>query len=228
MSSIRCIAFDLDDTFWDCKSVIDHAEQQLYQWLEAHHPIITQRYTSQELVSARGKFMRKRPELHHDLGKLRILWLEELAGSFDLNTDWVNTAFEHFLQARNQVELFPNVETALQQLSKQYKLGVITNGNAEIDRVGLSHLFDFSHSSAAAGVAKPEPLIFQQALTMAEAKPHEMVYVGDDPEKDIIGANHAGLRTIWFNPSHREWREAVKPDAVMTNFSEIDRLLQSL
>lgn len=228
MSSIRCVAFDLDDTFWDCKTVIEHAEQQLYRWLQQHHPVITEQYTLTELVSARGDFMRQHPELHHDLGKLRILWLERLAEEFKLQTDWVNAAFEHFLRARNQVELFPGVREALTQLQAHYKLGVITNGNAEIQRVGLGECFMFAHSSAAAGVAKPDPLIFQQALEMAGVEPHQMVYVGDDPEKDIIGANQAGLRTIWFNPAQQKWHRPVKPDGIMTNFSEIVRLVQSL
>ena len=63
---------------------------------------------------------------------------------------------------------------------------------------------------------------------MAGIEAEEMVYVGDDPEKDIIGANHVGLRTIWFNPAHREWSAAVKPDAIMTNFHEIVTIVQSL
>ena len=63
---------------------------------------------------------------------------------------------------------------------------------------------------------------------MAGLEPHEIVYVGDDPEKDIIGADRVGLRTIWFNPSQREREEGVNPDAIMTNFDEIVRLVQSL
>ena len=225
---IRCVAFDLDDTLWDCKSVIDHAEQQLYHWLNEHQPIITERYTLTELVSARASYMKKHPELHHDLGKLRIRWLAALASEFQLTQDWITTAFEHFLTARNEVEFFTEVAPALEKLSQNYMLGAITNGNAEISRTSLGHLFKFAHSSAAAGVAKPDPVIFQQALDMACLKPHEMVYVGDDPEKDIIGANGAGLRTIWFNPSRGECEEGAKPDAVMTNFSEIVKLVQSL
>ncbi len=229
MSPICCIAFDLDDTFWDCKTVIDRAEQALYRWLEQHQPVITQRYSLDQLVSARGKFMRKHPSLHHDLGQLRILWLEDLAQEFGLETSWVSAAFERFLTARNQVELFPNVVPALAQLSKHYQLGVITNGNAEVRRVQeIGHFFSFAHSSAAAGVAKPNPLIFQQALKLAAVDASAMVYVGDDPEKDIIGANHAGLRTIWFNPTKQAWHGDVEPDAIMTNFSEIVTLIQSL
>ena len=147
---IRCVAFDLDDTLWDCKSVIDHAEQQLYHWLNEHHPIITRRYTLKELVSARGAYMRDYPELHHDLGQLRLQWLGSLAKEFNLAQDWVEPAFEHFLIARNEVEFYTGVPEALAKLAEDYMLGVITNGNAEISRTELGHLFQFAHSSAAA------------------------------------------------------------------------------
>lgn len=226
--TIRCIAFDLDDTFWDCKSVINNAEQQLYNWLATHTPAITQHYSESELISHRMGYMKQRPELHHDLGALRREWLQVLADQFALEHDWIKPAFERFLEARNQVQLFPGVQSALESLNMSYKLGTITNGNADIHRIGLGHLFHFTHNSADAGVAKPDPLIFQQALEMAGVKPHEMVYVGDDPERDIIGANHAGLRTIWYNPSSMSLDKGIKPDAIMTNYNEIAKLVGAL
>ena len=226
---IRCISFDLDDTFWDCASVIRSADQQLYAWLQEHQPTITAAYTPDTLIQHRVEYMNKFPALHYDLGLLRRNWLQQLAQDFSLDTTWVNPAFEYFLIARNQVEFFPEVIPALETLVEdKYQLGVITNGNAEIHRMPIAHLFSFAHSSAAAGVAKPDPLIFHQALQMAGVEAHEMVYVGDDPEKDIIGASNAGFRTIWFNPSGLQPHTTIKPDAVMTNFSELARLIQSL
>ncbi|MEZ5449228.1 MAG: HAD family hydrolase [Thiolinea sp.] len=226
--TIRCVAFDLDDTLWDCKTVIDHAEHQLYQWLQTHQPRIADHHSLTTLIGSRVEHVSRYPELHHDLGALRKQWLASLADEFGLERDWVEPAFAHFLEARNQVELFPGVLEALQELKQVFSLGVITNGNADVERIGLGHLFDFAHSSAAAGAAKPDPLIFAQAVAMAGVAAHEMVYVGDDPEKDIIGAQQAGLRTIWYNPLRRELSNGVNPDAIMTNFNEIARLVQSL
>lgn len=226
--SIRCVCFDLDDTLWDCNSVIKHAEQQLYQWIAIHQPAIGQRYSAATLLASRISYTQQHPELHHDLGELRWRWLNTLADETGLATDWVDDAFRHFLQARNEVKFFPDVLEQLHLLKSDYMLGSITNGNADIKRVGLGDLFHFSHNSAAAGVSKPEPAIFAQTLEMTGLEPHQMVYVGDDLEKDIIGANRAGLRTIWYNPLQRELDEEANPDAIMVSFAELAKLVRSL
>nr|CAA6830810.1 MAG: Putative FMN hydrolase (EC; 5-Amino-6-(5'-phosphoribitylamino)uracil phosphatase [uncultured Thiotrichaceae bacterium] len=226
--SIRCVCFDLDDTLWDCKLVITHAEQQLYYWLEGHQPAISQCYTSEALLASRVLYTRQHPELRHDLGELRKQWLRSLAAEAGLDTDWIDLAFQHFLKARNEVEFFPDVLAQLHLLKRDYMLGSITNGNADIKSVGLGELFDFSHNSATAGVSKPEPAIFEQALEMAGLEPHQMVYVGDDQTLDIMGANRAGLRTIWYNPSRKEFVGKVNPDATMVSFAELVKLVRSL
>ncbi|MEZ5536612.1 MAG: HAD family hydrolase [Thiolinea sp.] len=227
--SIRCVCFDLDDTLWDCEAVISRAEQQLYQWLTVHQPRISERYSPAELINSRISFTRQNPELHYDLGKLRRSWLSELAAEAELETDWVEAAFEHFLQARNQVDFFPGVLEQLQQLRQEnYILGSITNGNADVHSVGLGDIFHFSHNSASAGVSKPHPAIFEQALEISGLQSHQMVYVGDDPEKDIIGASSAGLRTIWYNPFRRELSRAATPDAIMTSFNQLAFIVRTL
>ncbi len=227
--AIRCIAFDLDDTLWDCQPVLARAEQHLYQWLHQHYPAITARHASlPELVASRVQFMRQHPELHHDLGLLRIRWLREVALGSGYDPAISELAFQEFWRVRNQVEFFPGVLEQLQALSARYWLGVITNGNADVHHIGIGHLFRFTLSSAEAGVAKPHAAIFQQALAKVGVEAHEMLYVGDDPEKDIIGASQAGLRTIWYNPNRLGRAAGVNPDAVMTNFAEMPSLLQLL
>ncbi len=226
--AIRCVAFDLDDTFWDCRAVIAHAEQQLYQWLQANHPAISREYSLKALITHRQDFATCHPELHHDLGALRLTWLQTLAREHGQNSTMAQAAYEKFFIARNQVTFFPEVLETLNRLHGSYRLGVISNGNADVHHIGIGHFFHFVLHSAEAGISKPDPLIFHQALARAGVSVDEMVYVGDDPEKDIIGACRAGLRTIWYNPRSQEIPERVFPDAVMTNFAELDKLLQSL
>ncbi|HPQ95710.1 MAG: HAD-IA family hydrolase [Thiothrix sp.] len=226
--AIRCVAFDLDDTLWDCKAVIDHAEQQLYQWLQANHPVITRACSLQTLVAHRQDFAARHPGLHHDLGALRLAWLRTLAREHDQNDAMAGAAYEKFFIARNQVTFFPEVLETLNQLHGSYQLGVISNGNADVHHIGIGHFFHFVLNAAEAGTSKPDPAIFHQATARAGVHAHEMAYVGDDPEKDIIGACRAGLRTIWYNPQSREMAAAAEPDVVMTNFAELGRLLESL
>lgn len=227
--TIRCIAFDLDDTLWDCHSVIQHAEQTLFCWLQQHYPALVKCYpTLERLVAGRIAYVEQYPELQHDLTALRTRWLHQLALESNADQSMAARAFQVFWHARNHVTFFPEALPSLERLSQAYSLGVITNGNANVHQIGIGHLFSFTLSSAEAGVAKPHPSIFQQALAKAQLQAHEMVYVGDDPEKDVIGAQQVGLRTIWFNPQQHEPPLGLKPDAIMTNFSEIEVLLKLL
>ncbi|MDP0902283.1 HAD family hydrolase, partial [Klebsiella pneumoniae] len=52
----------------------------------------------------------------------------------------------------------------LQALRQRFLLGVITNGNADVQRVGLSHYFHFALRAEDIGIAKPDARLFQEAL----------------------------------------------------------------
>ena len=226
--TIRCIAFDLDDTLWACKPVIEHAEQRFYIWLSIHYPRITERYSPEHLLKKRINYMQQYPELHYNLTQLRQHWLAELAVEHDYPLALVEQGFEVFWLARNEVTFFEGALAVLEALSARFLLGVISNGNASVHHIGVGHLFQFVHSAAQAGVAKPHPAIFHQALQQVNIAPHQAVYVGDDPVKDIQGAASAGLRTVWFNPEGHVWPGGQKPDAVIDNLAQLESVITKL
>lgn len=226
--TIRCIAFDLDDTLWECKPVIARAEQRFYTWLQTHYPRITERHSPAELVQKRVNYMQQYPELQYNLTRLRKEWLTTLAEEHDYPTTLVEPGFEVFWLARNEVALFTGTLEVLEALSARFLLGVISNGNASVHHIGVGHLFQFVHSAAEAGVAKPHPAIFGQALAMAGVAPHQAVYVGDDPVRDIQGAASAGWRTVWFNPEHKAWPGGREPDAVISHLAQLESAMTTL
>ena len=145
--TINVLSFDLDDTLWPCSPTILNAEKILYQWMSDHVPDITQRYDILQLRERRSALLSARPELSHDLTALRLLSFEHLAKEFDLSSDWAVPAFEIFLEARQDVNLFDDVKPALDKLSKTYRLASITNGNADTVKTGVDHWFDVSLTS---------------------------------------------------------------------------------
>ncbi len=225
---IRCVAFDLDDTLWACKPVIERAEQHFYDWLAEHYPRITEAFSAGELVQNRVFFMQQRPELHYNLTRLRKDWIASLARQHDYPLEMVETGFEVFWLARNEVQFFAGALEVLERLADRFITGVISNGNASVRHIGVGHLFDFVHSAAEAGVAKPDPAIFAQALQKAGVAAHEAVYVGDDPIRDIQGAANAGWRTIWFNPAQDEWVGGQPPDVTISDLTELETVIQRL
>ena len=154
--------------------------------------------------------------------------MHALATEAGYDNSLVDSGFEVFWLARNEVSFFDGTLDLLKSLSQRYSLGVISNGNADVNHIGVGHLFDFSLSSEAAGVAKPHAAIFQQALALANTNREEMVYVGDDPERDILGAQSAGLHAIWFNPLLKPWPGGKTPSAVIQHLNQLEDKIKLL
>ena len=226
--SIKCIVFDLDDTLWECHPTIERAEQCFYDWLILYHPKIPQKYSASELIEHRINFMKVQQDNLHDLTTLRKDWMKVIATEVGYNNSYVDAGFEVFWLARNEVTFFDDTLDILEDLSERYSLGVISNGNADVNHIGVGHLFDFSLSSEQAGMSKPNKEIFDQALVLAGTKAHETVYVGDNPKNDILGAHGAGLHAIWFNPRLQAWPGGKTPSAVIRHLNELEEKLSGL
>lgn len=123
--------------------------------------------------------------------------------------------------------IFPHTIEVLEYLHPNYKLHIITNGFQEIqDRklknAKIHHYFDQIINSEMAGVKKPNPKIFQQALTNAKVAPENALMVGDNLEADIIGAKNVGFHVLHFN-AHQEPKHEVCP--MITSLNEIKTFL---
>jgi len=225
-NGIRCITFDVDDTLWACEPVIRRAEAALYTWLTAHYPRIPATYSLEDMRAQRKALLAERADLRHDMTALRRQWITRLADEMGYRRDMVEPAVAYFRHQRNQVQLFEAAAPLLERLREDYTVGVITNGNAQLDRIGVEHLFDFVMYSAEIGVPKPAPGIFEAALRRAGVRPEQTIHVGDDPERDILGAAGVGMGTIWYNPSGVDWPlPGGAPDAEIGALAELEDVL---
>src|SRR5258708_36470266 len=103
------------------------------------------------------------------------------------------------------VTAFPDVEELLPVLvSHNIKIGMITNStkpmwmrDRELQAYGLlAHFADCRLSSADVGFLKPHPAIFQAALDCLGVGSDEAIFIGDNPEADIAGAQAVGMRGV--------------------------------
>ena len=227
-TSIDCITLDLDDTLWDCLPALERAEIEFYAFIDVHLPRIAARHDAQSLAAHRQEHYRRHPEHAHDVTFIRKHWLAEIATHFGYGTGLVEPAFQAFLRARNRVDLYEWAEPCLRTLSSRFTLGAITNGNADLDRIGIGHYFDFVVTPAEAGAAKPSPKIFHAALSAAGTEAVLAVHVGDDPERDILGAAAVGMRTVWVNATLAPWPGGRLPDVIVRHVGELDEVLVGL
>lgn len=226
---IKLLSFDLDDTLWPCLPTILAAEKAHYQWLQQHVPVICSQYDIKQLREKRLALMVANPQWGHDLSKVRRESLLALSKEFNIDTGWVEPAFQVFYNARQNVCLYDDVAPVLDKLVKKYLLLALTNGNADIHRTGMDHWFKFTLNASQAGAKKSEPTIYRMALKHAGIKPEHCVHIGDDPVQDIQGAQYAGIYSVWLNREQKCWlQDGFQPDAQISSLYELPALLTGL
>jgi HAD superfamily hydrolase (TIGR01549 family) len=216
MRPIKLITFDLDDTLWHARPAIERAIQLWFEFLTQQFPRFGEQFDLNAIQRLRQQ-LADHDDYRHRVSALRIALghtaLRQSGYSQAEAENGAQRAFEIFHEARHEVMLFNNVEATLAALAQHYKLGVITNGNAQIARLGLAHHFAFAISAEGINISKPDRRVFEHALQLGEAAAAETVHVGDQPKDDVEGAQQAGIRTIWINRAQVAWSGSVPPDA---------------
>jgi len=123
---------------------------------------------------------------------------------------------------------FPDTVAALDALVGRVRLAVVTNGMddhqlAKLDASGLTGRFDAIVTSQAAAASKPDPRIFRAALEQLGCRAEAAVMVGDNPLRDVAGAQQAGLRGVWVDRDGGDPRGVV-PDARIADLAGLAAL----
>jgi FMN hydrolase / 5-amino-6-(5-phospho-D-ribitylamino)uracil phosphatase len=222
LRDVRAIAFDLDNTLWDVEPVIARAEQRLVEWMREHCPRIPQQVSIEDMRTAREQLARDEPGKAHDMTYLRTAALARHARACGYDEEIAARAFEVFFAARNELEPFDDVRPALERMRVRYRLASLSNGNADLARIGLAGLFAVSLNAREIGVAKPHPRCFQRLAQELRLAPKEILYAGDDPLLDVEAARASGLRTAWINRRGAEWPSHVTtPDVMVADCLEL-------
>ena len=222
LNDLRAIAFDLDNTLWDVEPVLARAEARLGEWLRQHCPRIAQRLSDEDMRRAREELARLEPHRAHDVTYLRVAALAAHAREHGYDEKVADQAFEVFLAARNQVEVFPDVAPALARLRRRYALASLSNGNADLARIGLAPVFAVSLNASQIGAAKPQRRCFERLAHELSLSARQVAYVGDDPLLDVAAARAAGCRTVWMNRRGRQWPAELAPaDLVVPDCTQL-------
>lgn len=223
---IRAITFDLDDTLWPIEPAMLRAEQHLHDWLQANCPRSATAYPLAAMRALRDRIAADHPHLAHDFSAQRRLSLRAALLPHGYGEEHVEGAFAAFYAGRNRVECYADALPALERLAARFPLAAITNGNADLDAIGLTQYFRFSLRASEFGTAKPAAGIFHEACSKLGMLPAEVLHVGDDPALDVVGAHQAGLRSVWLNRTGASWTELpeagiASPELVVRDLAEL-------
>ena len=126
------------------------------------------------------------------------------------------------------------IET-IESLQPEYKLGIIsdtgiTHGKVireHLDSQGILEHFTSTIFSDEIGYSKPHKIPFQKALKELDAKPDEVVHVGDLLRTDVAGAKNVGIKAVWVKMGDQT-PENVEPDYTITTMPELLNYLNQL
>ena len=140
----------------------------------------------------------------------------------------LETFFGEFL---THVRPDPDTETLLDALAQaSLPFGVITNGSArqwrKLEALGLPARTDCLFVSETFGTKKPDPAIFRAAAAHLGVAPAHILFVGDNPAADIVGAQSVGMAAAWL-PSAQPWPDELdsRPDFVINTLTEVAGIL---
>ena len=218
---ILAISLDLDDTLWPVEPAIRNAETRLHEWLTSEHPDVANAYPIAAMRALREAIDRERPDLSHDFTAQRILTLERAFAACGKDAEHVDAAFEVYYAARNAVECYPDALPALTALAARFPLVSLSNGNADLARIGLDHHFRAAITAREVGFAKPDKRIFDAACARLGVAPEHVLHVGDDAALDVVGARNAGLRTAWLNRGGATWSHGPAPDLTIESLDAL-------
>jgi putative hydrolase of the HAD superfamily len=232
LTQVRVITLDLDNTLWDVQRVIEAAERELHEYLSAHYPLLTADMPLSSMTELRQKVAMTYPEKEHDFTFLRKQMLLERATLAQYELDQAHEiaeeAFDVFYRVRNQVVLFEDVLPSLEWLYERYRLISISNGNADLNAIGIARYFDTSVWAREVGTLKPGALMFLRPLMDAQIDPGQCLHVGDDPVMDISGARAVGYQTAWIDRFGVGWPGNQDPaDYAIKSLSDLVELLRS-
>lgn len=204
IKAIKHVFFDLDHTLWDFDKnsaltfgkifKIHNLNISLETFLEVYEPVnlrYWRRYSHDEIDQMELRYGRLR-DTFREIG-----FAVDETLIHDLSTDYIKylSSFSH---------LFDGTLELLQYLQPKYQLHIITNGfeEAQLKKMNASAITSFFKTitnAEMAGVKKPNPIIFDHALKIANAQSKESIMIGDNYEADVLGALNVGYDAIFFN-----------------------------
>ena len=162
-------------------------------------------------------------------GRFHVLF-EELGISVDPVA--CARAYEHNLSIGHY--FLPGAEEAVDSLSKKYRLFLVSNGTASVQKgrmtsANLYRFFEKVYVSQQIGHNKPAKAYFDACFAqIPDFDPEKSIIVGDSLTSDILGGINAGIRTCWVNPNHQPTRPDIQPDHQIESITQLESLLETL
>jgi len=205
---IKAVFFDLDGTLCDSDTAWSIAQRETFQLLCKQKPSISEEAITKAWTTVHQRLFQQLGAGKLSMAEVRDARFQCLFEELGLPAGKVMEELSDFFCSRylTSLRLYDDV-TVLEEL-RAYHVGIITNGAhdehtdsqlSKVRHLGLSERIQSLTISGEIGVRKPKIEIFQVACERAGISPKKALFVGDTVENDIVGANRAGMTSVFIN-----------------------------
>ncbi|OCL26667.1 noncanonical pyrimidine nucleotidase, YjjG family [Orenia metallireducens] len=222
------ILFDADRTLFDFDKAEEHALEQLMNYFEVEYQ---KEYHLKQYQLINKKLWE---ELEQELvtpDELKIERFRRLAEELELKIEEQDLSEKYLEFLAEGYFLLKGALKLIKYLHKDYKLAIVTNGLATVQKgrlkaSPLKDYFDHLIISEEIGVAKPNPKIFEHTFKeIGHQDKSNVLIVGDSLSSDIQGGINFGIDTCWFNPHNQENLTDLKPTYEISELNELKIVL---
>lgn len=213
----ECIIFDLDDTLYPEWSFIQQGFISVSKKLLKDYDL-GEKYTSEDIYKILENIF-----FHHTRVKI-FDHLHKFIPEIKIDEQYIiSELVPTYRYSKKTLKCYPDVKPALNALKGKIKIGMVTNGNAKvqnykIDLLAIRRYFDHIEISGyySEEKAKPSPFMLMKILDSIQVKPHNVIYVGDNPETDKCSADIGCyfLRIDRKNRKNDHGRVTDEPDSI--------------
>lgn len=235
LSKIKVLSFDLDNTIYDCQSVLTKAEDFFTSYLCQKYGLGGECSSYTFWAKIKSNLLKERPELENDVTMLRAVSLVEafnllklpLKGGLEEAMDLVALFVKH----RSAGFVAPQIFDMLYALKSKYSLVAVSNGNLDAIQLGV---FDYFETDIRPNMdnlrCKPHEDMFLECVRFKNVRKDEILHIGDDPYTDVYGAAAVNIPCLWLYKGYTgispdEHKIRLLPNIMINNILELKTLL---
>ncbi|MBE5852439.1 MAG: HAD family hydrolase [Lachnospiraceae bacterium] len=220
---VKAVIFDLDDTLYNELDYVLQGFRNVAEYLGKEYSVdvdeVHERMCKILREQGRGKIFDSICEAYHITAPVKKL-------------------VEIYRATKPKLFLYPDAEEVLNKLrQKNMKIGLITDGcsqvqHQKIDALYLNDLMDAVLATDDLGkdeegnpYCKPNKRVYEFVLEKLQCKPQDAIYIGDNPQKDFVGAKALGMKTLRIvremgDHMHEQVESEYEADVTIHNLTE--------
>jgi len=223
MTKLKAVLFDLDNTLTDFMRMKTEA---------SNAAILAMIDSGLKIKEAKAKKILFRLFKKYGIEDQTIFqrFLEETIKRIDYRI--LSNGIAAYRRAQSGVLFpYPHVRSTLVKLKeKNLVLGIVSDAPRmrawlRLAEMNMTHYFDVVVTLDDTGLLKPNKMPFEKALKELKFKADEILFVGDNPERDIKGAKEAGMKTCLAKYGQKIFSKKIKADYEIKDINELLKIV---